>query len=64
MSEAQAESYVTMVGNRMFDREWKPNDEPEEVIDLDTLPKSKSSREAGKSIEVLALDEIVKEVMN
>ncbi|XP_034016356.1 uncharacterized protein LOC117501562 [Thalassophryne amazonica] len=63
MSEAQAEASVITVGNRMFGRNWKPHDEPE-VIDLDTLPESKSIREACKSIEVLALDEIVKEIMN
>lgn len=63
MSEAQASAAVVTVGNRMFGRNWKPHDMPE-VIDLDTLPESKNVREAGKSIEVLALDEIVKEIVN
>jgi hypothetical protein len=63
MSEAQAEAAVITVGNRMFDRNWKEHDKAE-VIDLDTLPESSSVRQAGKSIEVLALDEIVKEIMN
>ena len=47
----------------MFGRTWTLHDQPE-VIDLDTLPGSSSVRQAGKSIEALALDEIVKEVMN
>ena len=63
MSEWQAESAVIVVGNKMFGRNWKAHDEPE-IIDLDTLPESKSIRDAGKSIEVMALDEIVKEIMN
>ena len=63
MSEWQAESAVIVVGNKMFGRNWKAHDEPE-IIDLDTLPESKSIRDAGKSIEVMALNEIVKEIMN
>lgn len=63
MSECQAESAVIAVGNKMFGQNWKAHDESE-IIDLDTLPESKSIRDAGKSIEVMALDEIVKEIMN
>lgn len=62
MSEWQAESAVIILGNKMFGRNWKANDEPE-IIDLDTLPESKSVRDAGKSIEVMVLNEIV-HIMN
>lgn len=59
MSEAQATAAVITVGNSMFGRNWRVHDEPY-VIDIYTLPDFKSVRVAGKSIEVLALDEIVK----
>lgn len=62
MSERQATSAVVTVGNKMFGRAWKPHDEPA-AVDLDTLPESSNVRHAGKSIEALALDEIVKEIM-
>ena len=62
MSHEQAVGAVITVGNKMFGRKWKHHDEPE-VIDLDTLPDPRNVRQAGKSIEAMALDEIVKEVM-
>ena len=62
MSERQAAAAVITVGNKMFDRKWKlHSDSP--TIDLDTLPDSKNIRKAGKSIEAMALHEIVKEIM-
>ncbi|CAH1261889.1 Hypp2477 [Branchiostoma lanceolatum] len=63
MSKAQASAAVVVVENQLFGRRWKSHGESD-VIDLDTLPESKSVRYAGKSIEVLALDEIVKEIMD
>lgn len=63
MSEAQAVAAVVTVGRKMFGRAWKFHDEPQ-VIDLDTVPESSNLRQAGKCLEVLALDEIVKEIMN
>ncbi|KAI8514440.1 hypothetical protein Bbelb_070310 [Branchiostoma belcheri] len=63
MSKAQASAAVIVVGNYMFGRRWKAHDESDRV-DLDTLPASSSVRYAGKSIEMLALYEIVKEMMD
>ena len=63
MSEHQAEAAIVTIGNNMFGRSWKLHDESE-VIDLDTLPQASNIRQAGKSIEALALDEIVKEIMD
>jgi hypothetical protein len=63
MSETQAIAAVVVVGNKMFGRAWKFHDEPP-VIDLDTVPESSNVRQAGKGLEVLALDEVVKEIMN
>ena len=59
MSEHQAAAAVITVGNKMFGRTWTLHHQPE-VIDLDTLPESSSVRQAGKSIEALALDEFVR----
>jgi len=63
LSDAQASAAIVTVGNKLFDRKWKYHDETNN-IDLNTLPHSSNIREAGKRIEALALDEIVKEVMN
>ena len=62
MSQTQALGAVVSVGNKMFGRQWKHHDDSN-VIDLDTLPDSKNVRQAGKSIEAMVLDEIVKEIM-
>ncbi|XP_041367072.1 uncharacterized protein LOC121381784 [Gigantopelta aegis] len=62
MSNRQPEAAIVTVGNRIFGRKWKFHDESDN-IDLDTLPALKNVREVGKSIEALALDEIVKEIM-
>lgn len=62
MSETQAVAAVVIVGNQLFGRQWKFHQDSD-VIDLDTLPESCSIRLAGKSLEALALDEIVKEIM-
>ena len=63
MSESQATGAVMVVGNKMFGRNQKPHDQPD-VTDLDTMPESSSIRHSGKSIRVMALDEIVKEIIN
>ena len=63
MSTRQAEAAIVIVGNKLFGTKWKFHDETE-IIDLDTLPAQKNTREVGKSLEVLALCEIVKEIMN
>ena len=63
MSARQAEGSVVIVGNRLFNRNWKLHDD-EDTIDLDTLPASYSIRQAGKSIEVMALAAVVDEIMN
>ncbi|KAK6171675.1 hypothetical protein SNE40_018117 [Patella caerulea] len=63
MSESQAHAAVVVVGNKVFARKWKLHNESN-VIDLDTMPESKCTRRAGKSIEAMALDEIVSEIMN
>ena len=63
MSQMQAEAAVIEVGNKMFGRKWKSHSDSA-VIDLDTLPHKHNILKAGKSIEVMALDEIAKEVMN
>ena len=57
MSTRQAEATIVIVGNKLFHDET-------EIIDVDTLPAQKDTREVGKSLEVLALCEIVKEIMN
>ena len=62
MSENQAAAAVVTVGNKMFGRTWKMHNESN-VIDLDTLPHYKNVKQAGKCIETLAIDEIVKEIM-
>jgi len=64
LSQNQAEGAVVTVGNKLFGREWKLHSESEEVIDMDTLPQSSNIRMVGKSIEEMALDQIVKEIMN
>jgi hypothetical protein len=63
MSESQAVASVVVVGNKMFGRTWKFHNESD-IIDLDTLPDARNVRHAGKSLEVLALNEIVKEIMS
>ena len=47
----------------MFGRNLKSHDQPE-INELDTMFESSSIRHVGKSTEAMALDEIVKEVMN
>ena len=63
MSATQTEAAVVEVGNKLFNREWKFHEEDNNIIDLDTLPQTKNIRYSGKKIEALALDEIVKEIM-
>ena len=62
MSEAQAEAAVVIVGNKMFGRSWQFHSESD-TINLDTLPHAKNVRDVGKSIEAMALHEIVKDIM-
>ncbi|KAK6170822.1 hypothetical protein SNE40_019123 [Patella caerulea] len=64
MSQNQAEGAVVTVGNKMFGRDWKFHSESDEIIDLDTLPQSSNIRTVEKSIEVVTLDQIVKEIIN
>ena len=63
MSQNQAEAAIIETANKMFGRKWKYHDKSE-VIDVDTLPESRNTRLAGKSLEALALSAIVKEIMN
>ena len=62
MSQSQAEAAVIETGNKLYARKWKYHTEST-FLDLDTLPHKQSIRYAGKSIEYLALDNIVKEIM-
>ncbi len=62
MSQAQDEAAVVIVRNNMFGRSWQFHSESE-VINLDTLPHTKNVRDAGKSIEAMALHKIVKDIM-
>ena len=63
MSTRQAEAAIVVVGNKLFARKWKFHSESDS-IDLDTLPAQKNVRMVGKSLEVLALAEIVNEIVN
>ena len=63
MSQTQAEAAVTEVGNKMFGRKWKFHSESV-IIDADTLPATRSARLVGKSLEVLAMAEIVNEILS
>ena len=64
MSDYQAAGAIVIIGNKLFDRNSKLHGEGEESIDIDALPQTSMVRQAGRDIEVMALDEIIKEIMN
>jgi len=64
MSETQAAAAVVTIGNKVFGRKWKLHHESESEIDRDTLPDKRNVKQAGRSLEALALHEIVKQMMD
>ena len=63
MSEKRSVGAVIEVGNGLFGRVWKYQDENPEVIDIDTAPDSRSVRRASTQITMMTYDLIVKELM-
>ena len=64
MSDSQAAGAIVISGNKLFDRNWILHSECKKNIDVDTLPQTLMVRQAGRDIEAVALDEIVREIMN
>ena len=62
LTTPQAFAAAVEVANKLFGCNWKHHSSAE-VIDSDTAPHIKNSREAGKAITVLALSSKVDEMM-
>ena len=62
MSQNEAEEAVVWVKNKMFGPNWKLHSDNKLVIDLDTSPDCSATRTAGKSMEALTINEIVKKL--
>ena len=62
-SKSQAVAAIIVCGNHMFGRNWKDVYDDPEQIDLDTAPSLPQIRASGRAIEVLAIKDIVEEIM-
>ena len=61
LSSDEATKAIIIVGNKMFNRNWKAHDESE-VIDINTVPNKRNIREANKLIEAHSLSLVVDEL--
>ena len=55
---------MAIVGKKLFGRKWKFHEECKDKANLDALPQNSNVRQVNKSIEAMALAEIVKEIMD
>jgi hypothetical protein len=63
MSKRKSELDVVEVGNKLFDRHRRYHGEAD-VINLDSMSSAKNVTKVRKSIEALAQEEIVKEILS